>query len=341
MADQMPAPPAATGGEGEDERAWVPGSSMSPIVAGQVGDLKGARPISEAEVYGAGRIRRHRATRAEMEARKDSIFEIVAANQPTGIRFTYYTAVAKGIIPKTDNGYNKVQRAILEMRRSRRIPYSWIVDNTRWMRKPTTYGSLEEALRETAESYRRALWRDAKVAVEVWCESESVAGVLYPVTERWDVPLYPCKGQTSDSFAWGAAQQYRDDDRELLIFYFGDHDPAGYEIESNLHAKLAEHSGRDDIRWERLACTIHDVRDLGLIGSPPKKRTYNDAMMGGRMAFSGDAVEVEAIEPPTLRRWLDNMIRQQVDQDALGVLEYAEEAEREILTRLADTARGA
>ena len=93
---------------------------------------------------------------------------------------------------------------------------------------------------------------------------------MFPTTSKWDVPLYPIKGQTSDSFVWSAAQAYKDDERDLVIYYVGDHDPAGDQIESNLHAKLIEHSGRDDIDFIRLACDAGDVAELGLTGIPKK-----------------------------------------------------------------------
>jgi hypothetical protein len=269
-----------------------------------------------------------------MEDRYDAIYEIVSENQPTGIRFTYYAAVARGIVPKNDSGYRKVQLAILDMRRDGTIPWDWIVDTTRWMRKPTTWGSPEEALEEVASTYRRALWLNAPVTVEVWCESESVAGVLDPVTAKWDVPLYPIKGQTSDSFAWAAAQNYRNDPRDLVIYYVGDHDPAGYQIETNLQAKLIEHSGRE-IRWTRLACDAGDVERLDLAGTPPKQSHYRNAMTGERVPWHGPAVEVEAIDPPLLRRWLDDWIERHTDPDALRVLQATEQREREILMRMA------
>ena len=269
-----------------------------------------------------------------MTDRYQAIYAIVAANQPTGARFTYYTATSHGIVPKTVDGYRKVQRAILKMRREGVIAWSWIVDSNRWMRKPSTYGSVEEALRSTAEFYRRALRRDAETVVEVWCESESVAGVLYPITAEWDVPLYPIKGQTSDSFAWGAAQQYRDDDRDLLILYVGDHDPAGYEIETNLRRKLTEFAERE-IAWRRLACTADDVDDLGLSGTAPKKASYRDALTGELVRWSGPAVEIEAIDPPLLRRRLDQEIESYVDKHELGVIRLAEESEREVLRAMA------
>jgi hypothetical protein len=269
-----------------------------------------------------------------MEARYDAVYEIVRENQPTGIRFTYYRATTRGIVPKNDSGYNKVQRAILDMRRAGQIPWSWIVDTNRWMRKPTTYDDLEDALDDLTASYRKALWRDSDVVVEVWCESESVAGVLYPVTSKWDVPLYPIKGQTSDSFAYGAAQTYKHDPRELVIYYVGDHDPHGYEIETNLHAKLKLHSGRDDIDFTRLACDAGDVLRLGLSGTRPKKDSYVNALTGDRVPWIGEAVEIEAIDPPALRHWLDDWIGQHVDPEALRLHKVYEEAERDGLRRL-------
>ena len=155
--------------------------------------------MTAAPVYEAGPIKRQRATREEMAARLDAVYEIVAESQPTGIRFVYYRGVARRLVPKSDNGYAKIQRAVKTLRETGRMPWSWIVDSSRWMRKPETWTSIDQMLADAASSYRRALWTDAAVNVEVWCESESVAGVLYPVTEEWDVPLFPIKGQTSDS----------------------------------------------------------------------------------------------------------------------------------------------
>jgi hypothetical protein len=284
--------------------------------------------------YVAGHIKRHRATREQMQDRYDAVYDIVRANHPTGIRFTYYTATTRGIVSKDDSGYNKIQRAVLHLRRTGILPWDWIVDTNRWMRKPETWGSVEEMLDDAAASYRRALWRDSPVAVEVWCESESVAGVLYPVTAQWDVPLYPIKGQTSDTFAYGAAQSYRGDPRGLVIYYIGDHDPHGYEIESNLRAKLVKHSGRSDIAWSRLACTADDVEQLELHGSPPKKSDYIDAMTGNRVPWRGTSVEVEALEPPWLRNVLADAITAHIDPEALRLTRIAEQSERDILQRM-------
>jgi hypothetical protein len=98
-----------------------------------------------------------RATRAEMEERLDAIFEIVEEIEPCGVRQTFYQTVVRGLMDKTEADYDKVQRALVTMRRASRVPYGWIVDGTRWMHKPRSFSSLEQAVQRTAESYRRAV----------------------------------------------------------------------------------------------------------------------------------------------------------------------------------------
>src|SRR3984893_16912547 len=63
---------------------------------------------------------------------------------------------------------------LVNLRRPVRLPYDHIADLTCWMRKPRTFDSVEEALQETARLYRKALWRDAEVPVEVWSEKEAL-----------------------------------------------------------------------------------------------------------------------------------------------------------------------
>lgn len=283
----------------------------------------------------AGHTNGSRPTKGQLAARYDAIYNIVRDAQPTGIRFAYYTATTRGIVPKTKAGYVKVQRAILHLRRTGVMPWEWITDSTRWMRKPESYGSVDEALADLAASYRKALWRDTDAVVEVWCESESVAGVLYPATAAYDVPLYPIKGQTSESFAYGAAQTYRHDRRPLHIYYFGDCDPHGYEIETNLHHKLIEHSSRNDLAFTRLGCTIEQAQSMHLPGGKAKKDTYVDAITGMHVPWPRPAVEIEALDPNYLRQLVTFAIRSHLDDHALAINDMVEQQERAGIEALA------
>jgi hypothetical protein len=95
------------------------------------------------------------------------------------------------------------------MRREGVVPWDWVADHTRWMRKPRSYTSLEQALAETAQLYRRNVWREQAAYVEVWLEKDALAGVLYAITEAWDVPLMVSRGYASLSYLYEAAQAIR------------------------------------------------------------------------------------------------------------------------------------
>jgi hypothetical protein len=288
-----------------------------------------------AAVYGAGHIKRSRATKAEMEERYEALIQIVTDSAPTGVRFVYYRAATQHLIPKIDSGYNKVQRALVHLRKTGRVPYASITDSSRWMRKPRTWAKAEDALAELTSSYRRALWQNADSCVEVWCESESVAGVLWPIANKWDVPLYPIKGQTSISFAYAAAMEYRFEPRPINIYFAGDYDPAGLEIEAQLAHKLREYSGRDDITIRRLACTADQAASLQDLGTTAKKKTWRHPTLGIQ-PFRGKAVEVEAIDAPDLRGIVEDWITSHLDPHELAVTRMVEEQERQGLQALLD-----
>ena len=47
--------------------------------------------------------KRRRSTKAEMEARFDALYQIVAEQRPMTVRQVFYQATVRGIIPKTEN----------------------------------------------------------------------------------------------------------------------------------------------------------------------------------------------------------------------------------------------
>ena len=95
------------------------------------------------------------------------------------------------------------------------------------MRKPDTHSSPEEALANTARTYRKALWDDQDAYVEIWCEKDALAGVLYKETAVWDVPLMVSRGFASLTFLAEAAEAIAAEGKPAYLYYFGDHDPSG------------------------------------------------------------------------------------------------------------------
>ena len=106
------------------------------------------------ESYEARPIKRNRRSKAEMSDVRDGLFLLAEANQPLTVRQLFYRAVASSLIDKTQAAYNNtVVRLVGQMREEGRIPFDWITDNTRWMRKPRTYHGLRSMLAHTQTTY--------------------------------------------------------------------------------------------------------------------------------------------------------------------------------------------
>src|SRR6516164_1730135 len=141
--------------------------------------------MTASPVYEASQIRRIRATKAEVAARREALLDIIEAGRPMTVRQVFYQATVRGLVEKAESGYAKVQTDLTVMRRAGELPYDWLADNTRWQRKPRTFNSVEDALRDTAALYRKNLWQDAGSYVEIWLEKDALSGVLYPVTSMY------------------------------------------------------------------------------------------------------------------------------------------------------------
>jgi hypothetical protein len=83
---------------------------------------------------------------------------LLERENPMTDRQLFYRLVSAGTIAKTESEYKQtVVRLLGQMRLAGILPFDWIADNTRWMRKPRTYSSMEQMLRNCAKTYRRAV----------------------------------------------------------------------------------------------------------------------------------------------------------------------------------------
>ena len=269
-----------------------------------------------------------------MKARHDELHAIVATLRPMTSRGVFYQATSHGLVPKTENGCSMVERALVQKRREGRIPYNWITDSTRWQRRPRAYSSVAHALEETAKLYRRRLWDDADAYVEIWIEKDALTGVVYPVTSEYDVPLMSARGYPSLSFLHTAAEQMAEQKRPCFIYQFGDHDPSGVDAARAIEKELREMSPNVEIHFERVAVTLRQIADWNLPMRPTKKSDTRSKKWTG-----GDSVELDALDPDTLRGLVRNSIERHVDREQLKVLLVAERSEREQLAMFAHEAR--
>jgi hypothetical protein len=275
--------------------------------------------------YTAGRITRHRATKSEMRLRLAGLRSIVADMRPMTVRQVFYQATVRGLVEKTERGYDKVQIALANMRRAGAMPYDWIVDFTRWQRKPRTFRDVNHALQETSRLYRKDLWASAESYVEIWLEKDALAGVVAPVTYKYDVPLMVARGYASLSFLSEAAEYMEGEERPVYIYHLGDFDPSGVNAGEKIEQTLRELAPTAEINFERIAVTPEQIAARNLPSRPTKQ---SDSRAKG---FGALSVELDAIDPNQLRALVDEAIERHLPPHEYRVLMAAEESERQAI----------
>jgi hypothetical protein len=296
-------------------------------------DLQGAEAPDE--FYVPGHIKRLRRTKAAITGVKAAIVNILSTDHPQTVRQVFYALSVRGVIEKDQVEYKRtVVRLLTEMREAETIPFAWIADNTRWMRKPTSFTGLDQALRASSHFYRRDLWAAMPTYVEVWVEKDALAGVILEQTEVYDVPLMVARGYSSITFLHAAAKAIEAKGKPAYIYHFGDLDPSGVDAARDVEAKLRRYAPGAEIHFERPAVTREQV-ELWNLPTRPTKLTDTRAKK-----FTGTSVELDAIPAAKLRELVRGCIERHVDQRQLEILRIAEKSEREILTNWAKVVGG-
>jgi hypothetical protein len=275
------------------------------------------------------------------EVFRQLLYDIVAPQQPMTVRQVFYQAVVRGYVNKTDkgpgNGYGFVQRDLVIMRRNGMIPYEWIVDESRRMRSPAVWDSLEEYIEEIPDGYRRNLLVDYDFSIQVWLEKEALIGVVEPITDKWCVPLCPAKGYSSLSFLHSAGRELERLGKQIIILYLGDYDPSGQDALATVERDLPEHAPNAaalGFDFRVLAVTPEQIEELALPTRPTKTTDTRAESFG-----SDESVELDAIEPNVLRQILDDALATCFPPDALERNEEQEEADQDELGQLLERGR--
>ena len=285
---------------------------------------------SPQSVYRSRPIKRRRRSKAEIKSLRATIYDTLEADHPMTVRQVFYWLVSDGVIEKTEAEYKTtICRLLTVMRRERVLPFDWLADSTRWMRKPTTYSGLERCLKITAQTYRRSLWDDQDARVEIWLEKDALAGVLYQETQEWDVPLMVTRGYPSLSFLHGAAMEIEASDKPTHLYYFGDHDPSGVDIPRKVEEDIRDFAPEVELSFERVAVLSDQIEKWKLPTRPTKKTDSRSK------TFQGESVEVDAIPLIKLRELVRDCIERHIDPYQLAETQRIEELERASLLSLA------
>jgi hypothetical protein len=281
-----------------------------------------------AAVYGSSTVRRRRRSNAELEVIDEAIVAAVRDEHPVTLRGVFYRVVSAGAEDKTELGYRRIGQRLLKLRRAGVIPYDWVTDGTRLLRKPQTWPSVERMLDHVGASYRRSLWDNQPAEVIVLSEKDAISGVIYPVTHRWDVELGIVRGYSSETFTYSVAEDIAASTKTTFVYQLGDHDPSGVDAWRSFEERARGFGLGGDAVFERLAVTPEQIVALDLPTRPTKT---TDSRSRG---FVGESVEVDAIPASMLRQIVERAITGHIDQRAYELTMSVEASERDGLRRL-------
>jgi hypothetical protein len=263
----------------------------------------------------------------------EAMYSAAEKAQPITGRGIGYKLFTAGLIPSMSrNDMQKVYRLLKEAREEGKIPWEWIVDETRAIEKTPTWDDPAAFVRVVARSYRRDFWNQQPHRIQVWSEKGTVRGVLAPVLDRYAVGFNAVHGFTSATMVHDVAGD--DDGRPLIILYVGDFDPSGmFMSEEDLPARFEEYDG-DHISLRRIALTVGQLD--GLQSFPADDKTKDPRYKWFTSSYGRRCWELDAMDPNDLRDCVGREIAELIEPEAWGRCEVVNRAEQQSLRTILD-----
>jgi hypothetical protein len=271
-----------------------------------------------------------------IEQANEIIDEYAAQGFDLTLRQLYYQFVSRDLLRNTLREYKRLGSIVNDARLAGLIDWDRITDRTRNLRSNSHWAEPSSIMEAAAESFRVDKWATQKHRVEVWIEKDALAGVFDVVCTELDVPYFSCRGYTSQSEMWAAAQRlltYRKQKQTPVILHFGDHDPSGLDMTRDIRDRLTLFMGRG-ARVDRLALNMDQVEEHG---PPPNPAKMTDARAEAYVAEFGDeSWELDALDPNTLAILVREAVDALRDDDAWQEETQREDEGRRQLGALAD-----
>jgi len=254
--------------------------------------------------------------------------EIISEYEAQGfvltLRQLYYQLVARGHIPNRQTEYKRLGSILNDARLAGLVDWLAIEDRTRNLRALSHWDNPRQIVKTAASQYRIDRWENQPAYCEVWIEKDALIGVIEGVCNELDVPFFSCRGYTSASEMWQAAQRLIDQERELgketTIFHLGDHDPSGIDMTRDIQDRLQLFGAYTDVR--RIALTAEQVEQYN---PPPNPAKMTDARYTGYVAEYGEECwELDALEPTVLAELIRQYVTYLIDEDRWQAVEERE-----------------
>jgi hypothetical protein len=247
------------------------------------------------------------------------------------LRQLYYQLVSAGEIPNNQREYNRLGVIVNDARLAGLIDWDYIVDRTRNVRSLAHWDEPSDILEAVSQQYLIDKWEGQEFRPEVWIEKDALAGVFERVCNSLDVPMFSCRGYTSQSEMYAASVRfsgYADNNQTPYILHFGDHDPSGMDMTRDIGDRLSIFE--TDVEVNRLALNFDQVEAFQ---PPPNPAKITDSRAKVYIKrFGSESWELDALPPDVLA----GLVREQIESlldDNLWQEAVEKENEQKVILR--------
>jgi hypothetical protein len=253
------------------------------------------------------------------------------------LRQLHYQLVKANAIVNHDTAYKKLGDILDDCRYAGVIDWQAIEDRGRVPILGYAVDGIEDALRDTADQYKRDRQEGQDTVVEVWTEKDALSGILKRVTDKYHVRLVVNKGYSSSSAMYRAYQRILNahyDGRKFQILYFGDHDPSGLDMIRDIRDRLSmmlekgDHQldPEDAFNIKQIGLTMQQIKQYKL---PPNPTKMTDARADAYIEKFGKVCwEVDGLDPQQLIAIVDEHVESVIDMDKYEEMIETEAEER-------------
>ena len=263
----------------------------------------------------------------------DEIIHVTEQYKKMEIKLTgrqlYYQLVAKDLIPNATEVYKRLSKFATDGRYGGVFDWDAIEDRGRVNQKHAEWSSIEDLIQSALHSYRLPRWDNQNYYVEMLCEKQALESVLKPVADKWHIRFGYNKGYTSASSIYDMSKRVINEiwgGKEVVILYFGDHDPSGLDMIRDIRDRMFELItqcedpqpltpvvAHDFFNVEALALTKEQIKSFN---PPPNPAKFSDPRSKDYVAEHGKVSwELDAINPHTLQEIAEDGILKYLDQD--------------------------
>ena len=244
-----------------------------------------------------------------IETANDILEEYEAQGFDLTLRQLYYQFVARDLIENTMKSYNRLGSIVNDARLAGLIDWDRIEDRTRSLSSNPHWAHPANLVGKCAKWFQVDKWQRQPIRLEVWIEKEALAGVIEGVCTQNDVPFFCCRGYTSQSEMYKAADRmkfYNLERQQVVILHLGDHDPSGIDMTRDIEDRLCLFEV-PRVTVKRLALNMEQVEEYG---PPPNPAKLTDSRAENYIwEYGNSSWELDALEP----RVIISLIQSEID----------------------------